>query len=208
MPRTNTARDILEAARIRLLDDGYAALSTRKVAEQAGVPLSQIHYHHGSKDELILSLLRAENDRLLERQSAMFTTELPLSKQWDIAGSAAPDGLQIFPDPVAGTRVVAAAWTVPTSLGEAGDEVSSAVIWGVLDCTGAWAGTATYPEGMPCFPALGTMAASIDHPVRVGDRLVAMSWHIGTEGRRRQGTRSPRRDQGPRILNRSVRVWP
>ena len=81
----DTATTILEAARRCLLADGYAAMSTRKVADDATVPLSQIHYHFGSKDELILALLRRENERLLGRQSAMFETELPLWKRWDLA---------------------------------------------------------------------------------------------------------------------------
>ena len=55
---------IIDAARACLLADGYAAMSTRKVAEKAGVPLSQIHYHFGSKDDLILGLLRADPDKL------------------------------------------------------------------------------------------------------------------------------------------------
>lgn len=76
---------ILAAARTRLLADGYAALSTRKVAEEAGVPLSQIHYHFGSKNELILDMLRAENETLLKRQTEMFARDLPLSQRWDIA---------------------------------------------------------------------------------------------------------------------------
>ena len=80
-----TAQKILEAARARLLADGYAALSTRSVAEAANVPLSQIHYHFGSKEELILRLLRAENDRVLGRQTAMFARNLPLWKRWDLA---------------------------------------------------------------------------------------------------------------------------
>jgi len=46
------------------------------------VPLSQIHYHFGSKEELILALLRKENDRLLGRQAEMFARELPLWKRW------------------------------------------------------------------------------------------------------------------------------
>ena len=50
---------ILEAARRRLLADGYAGLSTRKVADEARVPLSQLHYHFGSKQGLILALLEA-----------------------------------------------------------------------------------------------------------------------------------------------------
>jgi len=80
-----TTNRILEAARNCLLADGYSAMTTRKVAEAAGVPLSQIHYHFGSKDELILSLLRAENDGLLERQAEMFGRDLPLWKRWDLA---------------------------------------------------------------------------------------------------------------------------
>lgn len=80
-----TATRILQAARERLLAEGYAALTTRSVAEVAGVPLSQIHYHFGSKEELILSLLRSENDRVLERQTEMFARELPMWKRWNQA---------------------------------------------------------------------------------------------------------------------------
>jgi len=80
-----TSNRILEAARSCLLADGYAATTTRNVAERAGVPLSQIHYHFGSKDEMILELLRAENDKLLQRQVEMFERDLPLWKRWDIA---------------------------------------------------------------------------------------------------------------------------
>ena len=54
---SETATAILEAARIRLLADGYAGLSTRKVAQEAGVPLSQVHYHFGSKGAMVLALL-------------------------------------------------------------------------------------------------------------------------------------------------------
>ena len=66
--RGHTATAILDAARERLLADGYANLSTRKVAVEAGVPLSQLHYHFGSKSGLILALLEAENQRRLDRQ--------------------------------------------------------------------------------------------------------------------------------------------
>ena len=85
MAKIDTSDRILEAARECLLADGYAALSTRKVAIQAGVPLSQIHYHFGSKDQLILAMLRFENDRLLDRQSEMFARDLPLWKRWDLS---------------------------------------------------------------------------------------------------------------------------
>jgi AcrR family transcriptional regulator len=81
----DTRVSILEAARARLLAEGYANLSTRAVAEAAEVPLSQIHYHFGSKQQLILALLEAENTRLLERQRSMYGGSEPLWQQWDRA---------------------------------------------------------------------------------------------------------------------------
>jgi len=80
---THTA--ILAAARGCLLADGYANLSTRRVAEAAEVPLSQIHYHFGSKRQLILAVLEAENKRLLERQREMFDAPEPLWVRWELA---------------------------------------------------------------------------------------------------------------------------
>jgi AcrR family transcriptional regulator len=82
---TDTRTAILAAARGRLLADGYANLSTRAVADAAGVPLSQIHYHFGSKRQLILAVLDAENVRLLERQREMFDTPQPLWVRWERA---------------------------------------------------------------------------------------------------------------------------
>jgi AcrR family transcriptional regulator len=76
---------ILDAARSCLLADGYANLSTRRVAEAADVPLSQIHYYFGSKQELILAVLAAENERLLARQREMFDTPDPLWVRWELA---------------------------------------------------------------------------------------------------------------------------
>ncbi|HEX5013772.1 MAG TPA: TetR/AcrR family transcriptional regulator [Candidatus Limnocylindrales bacterium] len=82
---TDTRGTILEAARNVLLQDGYARLSTRRVAELADVPLSQIHYHFGSKQQLILGVLRAENARLLDRQAEMYAGPEPLWRQWERA---------------------------------------------------------------------------------------------------------------------------
>jgi AcrR family transcriptional regulator len=84
---------ILDAARRRLLADGYAGLSTRKVAEEAGVPLSQLHYHFGSKQGLILALFEEENQRRLERQTRMYAEELPLWQRYERACDFLEDDL-------------------------------------------------------------------------------------------------------------------
>ena len=80
-----TRAAIVLAARGSLLEDGYARLSTRRVAELANVPFSQIHYHFGSKQQLILAVLAGENARLLERQATMYAGPEPLWKRWERA---------------------------------------------------------------------------------------------------------------------------
>ncbi len=76
------------------MEHGYAAVSTRKVADGAGVPLSQIHYHFGSKEQLILAMLRAENDRLLDRQATMFSGGGSFAEQWGLACDYLEDDLE------------------------------------------------------------------------------------------------------------------
>ena len=78
----DTRLRILAAAKGVLMDAGYANLSTRGIAEAAGVPLSQIHYHFGSKQKLMLAVLDMENRARLARQEAMFESDKPLWEQW------------------------------------------------------------------------------------------------------------------------------
>jgi AcrR family transcriptional regulator len=89
-----TRSSILEAARQRLLIDGYAGLSTRGVADTAGVPLSQLHYHFGSKQQLILDLLEAENTRRLARQTEMYAKDRPLWQRYEQACDFLEDDLE------------------------------------------------------------------------------------------------------------------
>ena len=83
--KRETRLALLAAAEICLRREGYGELSTRRVAEHAGMPLSQIHYHFGSKQGLVLALLDHLNERLLERQTAAFSEPMPLSRRWERA---------------------------------------------------------------------------------------------------------------------------
>lgn len=91
---TKTRKAILAAAKDALVETGYGSLSTRGIAERAGVPLSQIHYHFGSKQNLILEMLGEENRRLLERQARLYESDLPLWKQWEQACDHLDDDLE------------------------------------------------------------------------------------------------------------------
>ena len=90
----NTGALILDAARSRLLADGYAGLSTRKVAEEARVPVSQLHYHFGSKGGLILALFALENEERLARQTRMYAEDRPLWQRYEQACDFLEDDLE------------------------------------------------------------------------------------------------------------------
>jgi AcrR family transcriptional regulator len=86
LAKVDTSTVVLEAAKKVLRQKGYAKLSTRDVAAAAGVPLSQIHYHFGSKQGMLLALFEYLNSQLLDRQSVLFYDKtLKLSEQWDKA---------------------------------------------------------------------------------------------------------------------------
>jgi AcrR family transcriptional regulator len=89
----DTAGRIREAARSCLVAEGYARLSTRRVAELAGVPLSQIHYHFGGMRGLVLAILDHENARLVDRQRRMYGAAEPLWKRYEQACDFLEDDL-------------------------------------------------------------------------------------------------------------------
>jgi AcrR family transcriptional regulator len=84
-PRAATVDRILDAARECLGESGFAAFSTRAVAERAEVPLSQIHYHFRSKQQLLLRVLEEETQALVTRQRAMFEGPGSFAEKWDRA---------------------------------------------------------------------------------------------------------------------------
>jgi AcrR family transcriptional regulator len=89
-----TAERILAAVRSCIIEDGYAGLSTRKIAVAAGVPLSQVHYHFGSKGGAVLALLTAENDRRLARQRSMYASDVSLWRRYEQACDFLEDDLE------------------------------------------------------------------------------------------------------------------
>jgi len=78
--------ELLEAARQTLMLEGYSGLSTRRVAEAANTQMSQIQYHFGSKEGLILALFADMNETLLHRQDRLLEQErMSFSDRWEIA---------------------------------------------------------------------------------------------------------------------------
>ncbi|NNU45382.1 TetR/AcrR family transcriptional regulator [Ramlibacter montanisoli] len=73
---------ILEAARRRLVEGGYANLNVREIAADAGVNHALIGYHFHGKQQLVLAVLDEANNRLLERQGRMYDASATASDKW------------------------------------------------------------------------------------------------------------------------------
>jgi AcrR family transcriptional regulator len=78
----DTKAKILDAAFRRLAHDGYAALSVREIARDAGVNHALINYHFGTKDQLVIDVLDAANRKLLARQAAMYQGPGGFAEKW------------------------------------------------------------------------------------------------------------------------------
>src|SRR5882724_532688 len=77
-----TKAKILDAAFRRLAQEGYAALSVREIAKDAGVNHALINYHFRSKDQLVIEVLDEANRQLLERQKSMYGEPGGFAEKW------------------------------------------------------------------------------------------------------------------------------
>ncbi|MBL8286617.1 MAG: TetR/AcrR family transcriptional regulator [Rubrivivax sp.] len=89
----HTKARIIDATFQRLATQGYAALSIREIAKEAGVNSALINYHFGTKDQLVIEVLDSANRRLLARQAAMYAQPVSAGQKWAQAVSFYDDDL-------------------------------------------------------------------------------------------------------------------
>jgi AcrR family transcriptional regulator len=76
---------LFDAAERLLVDVGYAGITTRRLAEEAGVNHGLVHYYFGSNENLLLQMLERFTARLIERQEALYASEAPFVEKWRTA---------------------------------------------------------------------------------------------------------------------------
>jgi AcrR family transcriptional regulator len=82
--RDSTARDMLVAATSQImLEEGYAAATSRRVAAKAGVKPALVHYYFPTMDDLYLAVFRRGAAVYLERQQKALASDRPLHAFWD-----------------------------------------------------------------------------------------------------------------------------
>jgi len=74
---------LLDAAERLLVDVGHARVTTRRVAEEAGVNHGLVHYYFGSIENLLVRVLERFTAELTERQRAMYAAaDVPFIEKW------------------------------------------------------------------------------------------------------------------------------
>jgi AcrR family transcriptional regulator len=85
VPRSKPEEALLDAAERLLVEVGYAGITTRRLAGEAGVNHGLVHYYYGSLEKLLVQVLERFTDRMIERQRAMYAAEMPFIEKWRTA---------------------------------------------------------------------------------------------------------------------------
>lgn len=86
-PRTDSAvtqTSILDAAERLIVEEGYAAVTSRKVAERSGLKPPLVHYHFKTTEALLIALYRRGAEQSLQRHASALAQDEPLVAIWRV----------------------------------------------------------------------------------------------------------------------------
>jgi AcrR family transcriptional regulator len=82
--REATLLALVEATAQIMLDEGYAAATSRRIAAKAGIKPALVHYYFPSMDDLFVAVLRDKAEAILERQREAMAGSEPLHALWQL----------------------------------------------------------------------------------------------------------------------------
>jgi AcrR family transcriptional regulator len=83
--RSQAEEALLDAAERLLVDVGYAGITTRRLADEAGVNHGLVHYYFGSNENLLVRALERFTERLIARQRDLYAADMPFVEKWRTA---------------------------------------------------------------------------------------------------------------------------
>lgn len=82
-PQNAATRSVLmDATEAVMREEGYAAVTSRRVAEKAGVNQQTVYYYFQTMDDLLLSTYRRRTRQVSEKLEQAFATDRPLHALW------------------------------------------------------------------------------------------------------------------------------
>ena len=82
--REATREALIDATAQIMLDEGYAAATSRRVAAKAGVKPALVHYYFPSMDDLFVAVLRDKAEDNLQHQRQAIAEAQPLHALWQL----------------------------------------------------------------------------------------------------------------------------
>jgi AcrR family transcriptional regulator len=86
---------LLDAAERLMLEEGYAAVTSRRLAERAGLKPQLVHYYFRTMDDLFLEIFRRRAEEGLKSQAQALDSPQPLWALWRIGTNAAASRFSI-----------------------------------------------------------------------------------------------------------------
>jgi len=83
--RSAAEEALLNAAERLLIDVGYAGITTRRLADEAGVNHGLVHYYFGSIENVLVRTLERFTERLVARQRELYAADEPFVEKWRTA---------------------------------------------------------------------------------------------------------------------------
>jgi AcrR family transcriptional regulator len=78
---------LMDAAERLLVELGHAGITTRRLAETAGVNHGLVHYYFGSNENVLIRTLERFTERLVTRQRTLYGGDAPFVEKWRTAMS-------------------------------------------------------------------------------------------------------------------------
>ncbi len=92
---SDTRTRILDATEVIMLEAGYAGVSSRKVAAQAGLKSKILHYYFSTMDDLFIAAFQRREDEHFTRFAGAAASSAPLRGLWSLSIDAASSKLYL-----------------------------------------------------------------------------------------------------------------
>src|SRR5579862_4139552 len=80
-----TRAALIEAATQVIQQEGYAALTSRRAADKAGLKPQLVHYYFRTMDDLVAAIVRDSGDEVVRRMARAAASHEPLRALWKLA---------------------------------------------------------------------------------------------------------------------------
>lgn len=172
LEQSKTRALLLDATDQLMREEGYAAVSSRRVAARAGLKPQLVHYYFRTMDDLFLALFRERTEDGLARHAEALASDQPLRALWEV--SRDPEGTALIMEfsALANHRKVIAAEI--QHYGDRLREMQVAALSRTLE------GRGVDPNALPPVVA-SVLIASVSLFLRMEDGIGMSSGHAETE---------------------------